>query len=154
MKHSISGIFALLIICLSCGAFAQDIDWKKELQRVLVTNSGNQMLYSDLEVCTSSANPRALQIQWEATAPKNGFISRDQFIALVTVFRSGFHAEMVKKSNGQAKLDCKPLDAVIGQVDMKIKVVTTQGGIQLQIDIPGEKKSSQSTMTWAQLLKK
>ena len=159
MKKTICGFFVLFLMCFSSAAIAQSFDWKKELKRDLVTISGSDMNYSELEICTAKGTPKAFQVRWNAKAPKRGVVSRDQFVAITTAVQSMFATKVAEAMNVSLtdylqKISCKPVEEAIGMVDLEMTIVMSKGGMQIRAAQPATKKSNQSTVTWAQIFEK
>lgn len=157
MNRRIIFLAILSAILWAAPATAGDFDWKKELNRDLVTVENGKMKFSEYEVCTRKDKKKlALQFHWTAEAPAKGLISRDQFVSNVTGFNVAFLGEMMAQAGMSLsdffdKVTCKPVDKPIGKVDIKLHLQFAEGGLQIQFSAPGKKESRQATLTWEQV---
>lgn len=128
-----------------------DFDWKEELQRDLVTVENGEMTYSETELCEIEGSSRSMQVRWEAKAPEEGVLSRDQFVAmtteinLVTLF--GFlERANVSLSDYLDRVSCQPIDDAIGEVDMTLSVTYAERGLQFAVQT--DEGTKRYTSTW------
>jgi hypothetical protein len=133
-------------------------DWTSYLKQDLVTVSGDKYMYHEIQVCKMTmppAEPRAIQFDWSAEAP-HGVLSRDQFVSLnasigtafLITFAQGLGVAMDKFEEA---MDCEPASTAIGEVDVKIRVVYAQGGVQFSITDTSSGKVERNTLTWSQV---
>lgn len=159
MKKSLVALFTLIVVACSFSPVgAQDRDWKKELNRDLVTISDGTMNYSELQLCTIKNQSKAFQIQWNATAPQKGVVSRDNFVAIIVtvqaVFKTRIAQELKMSLDAYTKMvSCMPAESAIGKPELEITITMSDGGLQMQAKKAGSDAVNQTTTTWAQMFK-
>ncbi len=155
MKRLFLPISLFLAVLFAAPVAASAYDWKADMKRDLVTVEDGKMKYSELEICEVEGKSKAIQIQWNAEAPAKGLISRDQFVASVAGFSVAIMAEIaaakgISITDFFDKVDCKPAEEAIGNVDATVSMIMSKGGMQMRVKGVGGKQM-QRTMTWKQV---
>jgi len=150
---------AISIAAAASPAFAADAT--ERLQRDLVQVKDGKFVYDDLSIChlnLPSGPSNKFQIRSRASAPAAGVISRDRFVALVTATEVVLSLGMAEGASGAqtasralGALDCDPLDAPIGAVDIELTTTMTAEGMQVEVTSTATNKVTRSTRTWQEI---
>ena len=147
------------VLCLGLLAAATPAsaeNWTKDRVQI----EGDRMVWSEVSLChfepdpPSSTEPRKFQIRTHAQVPRQGVISRDRFVELVTGIQFSFvlglaeHSPGVKASQVFDRLRCEEIAEPIGAVDIDIKLTGTKDGYQ--VEVGDGKQISRATIKWNQ----
>jgi hypothetical protein len=114
--------------------------WKHELARDLVKVQGDTMVVEAYEVCTT--DEASYQLHLRSQAPRDGGISRDNFVAFTVMARLAAESEL-----GEA--DCKEVSAPIGEVDVRISIQMTGEGFRREYHDRRTGETDSSTVLWS-----
>ena len=99
------------------------------------------------------------QVKSHVEAPADGFISRDNFLTFSTeiIFqlRVNFAGDLIQgltPAQAMAALQCRPIEAPIGRVDLELDLYMTQDGVQVGILETASRQIDTQTRTWNQIL--
>ena len=136
------------------------------LRSDVVTQQGGNFTIDRFSIC-QLFRPAALgggatdpfQVKSHVEAPADGFISRDNFLAysteIIFSLRVNFAADLVQgltPSQAMAALQCKPIEAPIGKVDLELNLYMTQDGVQVGILEAASGEGNTQTRTWNQMI--
>jgi len=114
-------------------------------------------LYRPSDLGGGTSEP--FQVKSHMEAPADGFISRDNFVTISTEtafqLRVSFAADYIlglTATEALSALQCKPIDAPIGKVDLELDLVMAKGGVQVAILETGSGERDTQTRTWNQML--
>ena len=114
-------------------------------------------LFRPSELGGGASEPFQVKSHMEAAA--DGFISRDNFLTFSTEIafqlRVSFAADFIlglTPSEAIGALQCKPLEAPIGKVDLELDVYMTPDGVQVGMLETGSGERDTQTRTWGQML--
>ena len=147
-------VFALSLLAADA-VCAQDT--QEELLEDLVSYQDNKMMMEDFALFRlrgQDFETEALQVEVQAEAPSEGVISRDNFVSLVTLFSYEslitIHAEQYQLSARDfvSAMEVEDLAEPIGTPDLRIKLVATSQGIQIEFEDTQSGRISRSTTTW------
>lgn len=136
----------LFCILVSMSVYSQNS--LEEMKDPYVKVIGNKFIIENYTLYTDKTNSNSFQVKVKAEAPKD-LIHRDHFVGLVS------SSEMLVVSSllNDAKIDIenvkqRTLKKPIGQVNLEIRFILTEEGVQTSfIDANGEKIFVQ-TSTW------
>ena len=136
----------LFCILVSMSVYSQNS--LEEMKEPYVKVIGNKFIIENYTLYTDKTNSNSFQVKVKAEAPKD-LIHRDHFVGLVS------SSEMLVVSSllNDAKIDIenvkqRTLKKPIGQVNLEIRFILTEEGVQTSfIDANGEKIFVQ-TSTW------
>ncbi|NIO10969.1 MAG: hypothetical protein GTO40_24350 [Deltaproteobacteria bacterium] len=101
---------------------------------------------------------KPFQVSARAEAPDRGVVSRDNFLVLYTEIALGlrvkFAADFIKGLTPVQALDalqCEPLEAASGPVDLKVAITMNQKGIKIQVEKPGTDNKQSQMNSWQDL---
>lgn len=160
MKRLILPVSLLFAMLVSAPAIAGDFDWKKELERDLVTVEDGTMKYSEKQLCTFPRDGKkiGMLITWKASAPAKGVLSRDQFVANVSKLSMVIILGMMLPDKGEfssvtGKLNCVPADSAakkdIPATTVPVSAAThfNEKGIDVVLKFEDE-KATKKTLPW------
>lgn len=111
--------------------------------------------YSLCEVArpASMGQSPKFQMQTYSEAPAKGVISRDNFVAYTAGLLTLLQVEMVSRagvspSQALSALDCEEISSPIGTVDLKVRIVMTADGMQVEITDTSTGQVSRNTSPW------
>ena len=114
-------------------------------------------LFRPSELGGGASEPFQVKSHMEAAA--DGFISRDNFLTFSTEIgfqlRVSFAADFIPgltAIEAIGALQCKPLEAPIGKVDLELDVYMTPDGVQVGMLETGSGERDTQTRTWNQML--
>ena len=144
MRGAFSGLVALLLLTTGHAA-----DWKEELSQPLVKTVGSKMVLEDFELCSGAtqedgSEQASIQVRTRSEAPKDGFISRDYFVAITSILK----VEILEQFED---IDCKTLQSPIGTPDLQINLVMTEEGLQVEVANTGTGQKTRNTVQWREL---
>lgn len=160
MRERVIGLaVSALILAASVPVFAAGA--KDQLMPDLVQVEDGRFVYDDLSICQfnlPSGPSRKFQLRSQATAPSEGLLSRDRFVALIATTEYSLALAMSERAIGVqtfsralGALDCDPLEEPIGTVDVEIKTTMTQDGMQVEVINTTTKEVTRSTRTWEEI---
>ena len=172
MSSSVTKILAvipwILVAALSLQpALAQsNTSAQARLQSDVVTEQDGKFTIDRFSICQlfrpselggGASEPFQVKSHMEAAA--DGFISRDNFLTFSTEIafqlRVSFAADFIlglTPSEAIGALQCKPLEAPIGKVDLELDVFMTPYGVQVGMLETGSGERDTQTRTWNQML--
>jgi len=124
----------------SPGSAAEASDWKQVLAKDLVKVQGATMVIEAYEVCTT--DEASLQLHLRSQAPKDGGISRDNFVAFTVMARLAAESEL-------GEVACKEVEAPIGEVDVRISIHMTREGFRREYRDRRTGETDASTVLWS-----
>ncbi len=138
----------VIVICIfSFGLSAQE--WKDELSRDIVELKEGKMTFTELTLITHIREGTTLQVKTYAEAPANDFISRDQFVAWVSLM-SYIWVESFITEPGLTADDFKfktiSVQDMIGKPDLKLSLYMSAAGVQFIVFADGNEE--RFTQTW------
>ncbi len=114
-------------------------------------------LFRPADLGGGASEPFQVKSHMEAAA--DGFISRDNFLTFSTEIgfqlRVSFAADFIPgltAIEAIGALQCKPLEAPIGKVDLELEVFMTPDGVQVGMLETSSGESDTQTRTWTQML--
>lgn len=161
MEIKISLIITL-IFTFSINSYAQK-DWETELSEDLVEISGDKMIIEDYALTRINAegfDPISMQIKLYSEAPKDGIISRDNFVSftgtytyiiLISAFADQFKMPVSDFLN---VFELEDLNSVIGKADLELSFYFTDEGMQTEILNTATNQSKRITQTWKEVFEK
>ena len=150
-------VVTALVLSLFLPSFASAADWKAMIaaDRVKVAN-GKMTLeeYSLCKVTVPGAAKSSIQVRSFAEAPVGAGISRDFFVAFQAmnetflVLAMGYAVANGTTVDVLRALDCDPIAAPIGKVDIEINVYMTSDGFQLAVVDGTSGETTQESQRW------
>ncbi len=136
------------------------------LQSDVVTEQDGKFTIDRFSICQlfrpadlggGASEPFQVKSHMEAAA--DGFISRDNFLTFSTEIgfqlRVSFAADFIQgltAIEAIGALQCKPLEAPIGKVDLELDIYMTADGVQVGMLETGSGERDTQTRTWNQML--
>lgn len=136
-------------------------DWKTTISKDRVQIGNGKMTMEEFSLCkvtVPGAKKSAIQMRTYAEAPVNAGISRDFFVSFQSmtqtfmVLTMGSAAAKGTTVDALKALDCDPISAPIGKVDMEINLYMTGDGFQMAVVDGTTGKTSQSSTRWEDAL--
>ena len=122
--------------------FGETQDWKKELARELVSFKGGKMIIETYELCKIGSSN--LQVKTYSEAPRDGLISRDNFVA-ITVTSAWTYLSALGDT------ECKDIDRPIGNVDLELAIHMTKEGMKQDFKDHRTNARQSQTVLWSEL---
>ena len=172
MSSSVTRILAVITLILGAAlslqpALAQSNPTAEaRLRSDVVTEQDGQFTIDRFSICQlfrpaelGGGASEPFQVKSHMEASSDGFISRDNFLAFSTEIafqlRVSFATDLIQgltPIEAIGALQCKPIEAPIGKVDLELDLVMTPGGVQVAILETGSGQSDTQTRTWNQML--
>lgn len=159
MRDRLVSLLVLLSLLVSSSAHA-GVDWKQLIGQDRVKTIGGKMVIEEFQLCkvaVPGAQKSSIQMRSYAEAPINAGISRDFFVsfesAMGMMMQLAFGAELAKGSAVEPleALDCAPIGAPIGKVDLEINLYLTAEGFQLEVANGANGQSMRESQRWEDL---
>jgi hypothetical protein len=136
-------------------------DWKAILSAEKVQVANGKMTMEQFSLCkvtVPGATKSSLQMRTYAEAPVNAGISRDFLVAFqastrtVMVLTMGSAFSKGTTVDALKALDCDPITAPIGKVDMEINLYMTADGFQMAVVNGATGTTTQESKRWEETL--
>jgi hypothetical protein len=130
---------------------------QEELLEDLVSYQDGKMIMEDFALFRlrgQAFETEATQVEVYAESPSEGVISRDNFVSLVSQFSYEslltIYSEQYQLSASDfiGAIEVEELAEPIGTPDLRIKLVVTSQGIQIEFENTQSGQVSRSTATW------
>lgn len=151
-------VAAAFLLLVPAVAYAQE-DWKAELAAEQVSEADDTYTYEEsglLELRVPGYESARVQVKVTSTAPADGPISRDNFVAttrsilngiVLTAFAEGYD---VTAAAFLQSVDYRELTAPIGEPDNEINIRMTPEGVQYEIVETATQTTQRTTLTWGE----
>jgi hypothetical protein len=135
-------------------------EWRQQLRQDVVAVQGGKMVadeYDLVKIEVAGYEPVQLQMKVHAEAPATGFISRDNFVALMsqmvvmTFLLAYAEAYQIPASQFLDAVDFTELSAPIGTPDIELNLFMTDEGLQFEWVDTADGRRSRWTSTWVEV---
>jgi hypothetical protein len=149
----------LLFLSISC-LHAQTPDWKTELGEDLVEIQGDKMMleeYALIKLNVQGQETNNLQVKLYAEAPKDGIISRDNFVNLtsmvtyMSLLEIYANAYQLSASEYFQAVDIEQIPNPIGTPDIELNLTATNAGLQIEFVSTADNQRRRVTQTWEEM---
>lgn len=153
---------ATLLLLVSCVSLvrAQTPDWETELGNDLVEIQGDKMVleeYALLKLNIQGQQTNSVQVKLYAEAPKDGIVSRDNFINLTStitytsLLEIYAQAYQMSASDYLEAVDIEQISNPIGTPDIEMNLRATDDGLQIEFVNTADNRRQRVTQTWAEI---
>ncbi|MFN7146361.1 MAG: hypothetical protein ACK4YP_21490 [Myxococcota bacterium] len=155
-------MWVFVSVLLTAALPARAADWRARVSADIVKFVDGKMKLEHFKVCevkVPNARKSSLQVRTYAEAPATGAISRDFFVsshATMSTMMEGILGQQAAGKSGVSPLkalDCKRVDAPIGQVDYDFAFYMTVEGYQIDIKDHVTGESGRESKTWESTFK-
>ncbi|WP_143815299.1 hypothetical protein [Longibacter salinarum] len=139
---------------------AQTPDWKAELGEDIVQIRGDKMMmeeYALLKLNVEGQKTNNLQVKLYAEAPKDGIISRDNFVNLtsmityMSLLEIYARAYQLSASEYLQAVDIEQIPNPIGTPDIELNLTATNAGLQIEFVNTADNQRRRVTRTWEEM---
>jgi len=139
---------------------AQTPEWEAELGEDLVEMRGDKMVIEDYALVKMSVQGQEtnnLQVKLSAEAPKDGIISRDNFVNLtsmityMSLLEIYAQAYQLSASEYFQAVDIEQIPNPIGTPDIELNLTATNAGLQIEFVSTADNQRRRVTQTWEEM---
>ncbi|PEN14290.1 hypothetical protein CRI94_04425 [Longibacter salinarum] len=159
VMHRLTAVLLLLLVSVSV-VQAQTPDWKAELGEDIVQIRGDKMMmeeYALLKLNVEGQKTNNLQVKLYAEAPKDGIISRDNFVNLtsmityMSLLEIYARAYQLSASEYLQAVDIEQIPNPIGTPDIELNLTATNAGLQIEFVNTADNQRRRVTRTWEEM---
>ena len=137
-------VISCVPLLLGASATAQ-INWQEELKKDAVSFVEQKMImegYGLIKGQDDAGNAQNVQVKYHSEAPKEGLISRDNFVSF---------SSMIYLPVFLALGEFADLPEPIGQVDLEINIYMATAGVQIEVKDHRTNTANRVTQKWSEL---